>query len=88
MVLTLLPSGNSLPLMDSVQPAQGQSVQRNRVAPAWRDELDRQDRSLGWLARKTGKSTSAVSRYANGTLPTPAEWLRDVERVLGVEFAG
>lgn len=54
-----------------------------RPVPAWRIELERRERSLGWLARKTGKSTSAVSRYALGTLPTPSEWLRLVEEVLG-----
>lgn len=52
----------------------------------WRDELDRQERSFGWLARHTDRSASAVARYASGTLPTPDDWLIAAARQLDVEL--
>lgn len=48
----------------------------------WIAETRRQDRSFGWLGRKTDRSAGAVSRYAHGSLSTPIEWLRDVWRIL------
>lgn len=52
----------------------------------WRDELDRQERSMGWLGRHTERAASTVARYASGSLPTPDEWLIDAARVLRVEL--
>lgn len=49
----------------------------------WRAELERQDRGMTWLARRTDRSVSAVYRYAYGTLTPPESWLRDVARILG-----
>jgi ribosome-binding protein aMBF1 (putative translation factor) len=53
----------------------------------WRAELDRQDRGMTWLARKTERSVSAVYRYSDGSLTPPESWLRDVARLLGVDVA-
>ncbi len=53
----------------------------------WRSELDRQERGMTWLARKTDRSVSAVYRYSDGSLTPPESWLRDVARLLGVERA-
>lgn len=52
----------------------------------WRDELRRQERSFGWLARHTDRSPGAVARYASGTLDTPDSWLVAAARVLGVQL--
>jgi len=51
----------------------------------WRTELERQERGMTWLARKTERSVSAVYRYSLGTLTPPEEWLRTVARILGKE---
>ena len=48
----------------------------------WPGQLGQQERSFGWLGRKTDRSQSAVSRYAHGSLSTPIEWLRDAWRVM------
>lgn len=50
---------------------------------AWRDELNRQERDVPWLARQTGKAQTTVYAYAYGTRSTPIAWLRDVAKVLG-----
>lgn len=42
----------------------------------WRAELERQERSIPWLARHTQRSESAVRQYASGVLSAPVKWLR------------
>lgn len=49
----------------------------------WRAELHRQERSIPWLARRTGRSDGMVYKYGNGVLPAPIGWLREAARVLG-----
>lgn len=53
----------------------------------WRAELERAERGMTWLARKTERSVSAVYRYSDGSLTPPEAWLREVARLLGVERA-
>lgn len=51
----------------------------------WRTVLVRQGRTLRWLALNTGKSPRTVYAYSSGQLSPSAEWLAQVERVLGEE---
>jgi hypothetical protein len=53
----------------------------------WQADLRDQERTIPWLARKTGKSQSAVYAYAYGRNTPPPEWLRDAARVLGKGIA-
>lgn len=53
-------------------------------APDWAVELERQERSYGWLGRHTDRSASAVARYASGSLTPPASWLVQARSVLGI----
>lgn len=48
----------------------------------WRAELRAQERSVPWLARRTGRSDGMVYKYASGALPTPIAWLRAAAVVL------
>jgi hypothetical protein len=52
----------------------------------WVAELERQERSLSWLARHTDRNKSTVYRYAHG-LQAPLSWRRAAARVLGREPA-
>lgn len=42
----------------------------------WRAALEREERTIPWLARHTRRSESAVRKYASGASPTPIGWLR------------
>lgn len=53
----------------------------------WQATLREQERTIPWLARKTGKSQSAVYAYAYGRNTPPVEWLHEAARVLGKEVA-
>lgn len=48
----------------------------------WVAELERQERSIPWLARRTGRHQNTVYRYSWGRLRAPAEWLAEARRVL------
>ena len=48
----------------------------------WLAELALEERSVPWLARKTGKSQRAVYAYKYGQSRPSLEWLRDAYRVL------
>lgn len=49
----------------------------------WWRELEAQERSQSWLARRTGVSAGAVSRFKLGSLEPSEDWLRQVVAVLG-----
>lgn len=51
----------------------------------WRDELRRQERSLRWLARKTGRSQTTLNRYISGERSVPASFLLAAADALGLE---
>lgn len=53
----------------------------------WRADLKAEERGIPWLAKRTGRSMSAVYKYAYGVLPTPIEWLRKAAAVLGKDVA-
>jgi len=57
---------------------------RHLVGWDWRAELARQERSVIWLARRTGRHQQTVYRYAWGLRTAPAEWLAQAAIVLGV----
>jgi hypothetical protein len=50
---------------------------------SWRRELVLQERSIAWLARHTGRSESAVYKFAQGRLTPSLQWLREAWAVLG-----
>jgi len=41
----------------------------------WRGELRRQERSIPWLARRTGRADNTVYRYGSGRETAPTDWL-------------
>ncbi len=50
-----------------------------------KEELERQDRTVGWLAKKLGRNRSAVYRYvARNSIDTAL--LADISRVLKRDF--
>lgn len=48
----------------------------------WRADLKADERSIPWLARKTGKPQRTIYAYAYGEVHAPLDWLRDAYRVL------
>lgn len=48
----------------------------------WQADLELQERSIPWLARKTGKSQRSVYAYRYGQARPTSDWLRDAYRVL------
>lgn len=48
----------------------------------WIADLRADDRTVSWLARKTGRPESTVHSYAQGRHPAPLEWLREAAFVL------
>lgn len=48
----------------------------------WLADLKAQERTIPWLARKTGKSQRSVYSYKYGEARPSIEWLRDAYRVL------
>jgi hypothetical protein len=50
----------------------------------WMATLKAEERSLRWLARKTGRSGTTLHRYARGTLPTPVGFLRQAAAALKI----
>lgn len=64
-------------------PERVQPVDDELRAWDWRAELERQERSMVWLARHTGRSYSAVTKFAWGKLTPSVEWLRRAAQVLG-----
>lgn len=48
----------------------------------WRAALKADERSIPWLARRTGKSVRTVYGYSRGEFPIPLSWLRDAAAVL------
>ena len=49
----------------------------------WLAELRAQERSMPWLARRTGKSDQMVFAYGRGRANPPIEWLRSAALALG-----
>lgn len=54
----------------------------------WLAELQRQERSVMWLARKTERSSRTLYRYSDGTTTPDLEWLVDAWLVLKGPFHG
>jgi hypothetical protein len=52
----------------------------------WLRDLRDDERSISWLARKTGMSTSSVHAYAYGHTTPPLEWLIKAVGVLRPEW--
>lgn len=50
----------------------------------WRAALKREERSYEWLARRTERSASAVTKYGGGSQEPPIAWLRQAAIVLGM----
>ena len=48
----------------------------------WEADLKREERTIPWLARKTGKSQRSVYSYRYGQARPPLEWLAAAFRVL------
>lgn len=48
----------------------------------WLADLEREERSIPWLARKTGKSQRSVYSYKYKQARPTLEWLRDAYVVL------
>lgn len=53
----------------------------------WMAELGRQERTIPWLARKTGRAQTTVYRYKYGSLTPPVTWLRAARTALGLDVA-
>ena len=51
----------------------------------WQATLKAEERSLRWLARKTGRSGTMLHRYARGLAPTPPEFLRRAAAALRID---
>lgn len=49
----------------------------------WKAELDRQDRTVIWLARQTGRNYQQVYRFAKGDQVPDLAWLKDAALILG-----
>jgi len=49
----------------------------------WRASLRHEERSYEWLARRTERSASAVTKYGSGSQIPPVSWLRAAAIVLG-----
>lgn len=49
----------------------------------WVAELEAQDRTRLWLARKSDTPYQTVYRRARGEQKAPIDWLRSVARILG-----
>lgn len=65
----------------------------DREWPRWYIEAERIGLTLEEIAYLTGRSYSAVYRYATGTRGTPADWLVKVELLIRsrqprIEFPG
>lgn len=50
----------------------------------WRAELERQERSMSWLAKHTGRTASAVYKFGSGELQPSIDWLKTAAAVLKV----
>ncbi len=50
----------------------------------WRAELQRQQRSIPWLARQTDRADQTVYRYSWGREKPTIEWLRKAAEILKV----
>lgn len=50
----------------------------------WPAELRRQDRTVIWLARRTGTAYRTAYRYRAGDQPPTIEFLRSAAAILGV----
>lgn len=48
----------------------------------WQADLAREERTIPWLARKTGKSQRSLYAYRYGEARPTLEWLADAYRVL------
>ena len=54
----------------------------------WHRELQRQERGIPWLARKTDTHYKAIYRYKWGHAVPPIEWLRAAALALGKDGSG
>lgn len=58
------------------------SIERKLREWDWFADLVLEERTIPWLARKTGKSQRSVYSYKYGEARPSTEWLRDAYRVL------
>ena len=68
--------------MDLTELQQFEQMEQQLRSWDWQADLRSDERSIPWLARKTGKSQRAVYSYAYGESRPSLEWLRDAYRVL------
>lgn len=59
-----------------------ESTERALRSWDWFADLTLEERTIPWLARKTGKSQRSVYSYKYGEARPSLEWLRDAYRVL------
>jgi hypothetical protein len=48
----------------------------------WKADLYADERSIPWLARRTGKAQRTVYGYSRGEIVPPLAWLRDAAAIL------
>ena len=68
--------------MDMTELRQFEDLEQRLRTWDWLAELQLQERTIPWLARKTGKSQRSVYAYKYGEARPSLEWLRDAYRVL------
>lgn len=68
--------------MDLAELQRFEEMEQQLRAWDWRADLKADERSIPWLARKTGTSQRTVYSYAYGEVRAPLPWLREAYRVL------
>lgn len=68
--------------MDLTELRQFEQMEAQLRAWDWRADLKADERSIPWLARKTGKPTRTIYAYAYGEIRAPLAWLREAYKVL------
>lgn len=68
--------------MDLTELQRAEEIEAQLRAWDWKADLRSDERSIPWLARKTGKPQRTVYAYSYGQVRAPLEWLRDAYRVL------
>jgi hypothetical protein len=68
--------------MDMTELQQLEDMEARLRAWDWMAALKADERSIPWLARKTGKSQRSIYAYSYGQATPSLAWLRDAYRAL------
>jgi hypothetical protein len=68
--------------MDLAELRRFEEIENQLRAWDWRADLKADERSIPWLARKTGAPQRTVYAYAYGEVRPPLSWLREAYRIL------